>query len=162
MIELQLSGGFSAIYHSMDEGDVIRILRHPWAMIETDGDPVAYGIGYPHPRSYGAFPRVLARFVRELGVLSLEEAIRKMTSLPAEQIGQNERGRIRDGMYADITVFDPETIQDRATFTDPHQYSVGVRHVLVNGVPVIRNGAFTGRRPGRVLRGPARPNQPSR
>ncbi len=162
VIELQLSGGFSAIYHSMDEGDVIRILRHPWAMIETDGDPVAYGIGYPHPRSYGAFPRVLARFVRELGVLSLEEAIRKMTSLPAEQIGQNERGRIRDGMYADITVFDPETIQDRATFTDPHQYSVGVRHVLVNGVPVIRNGAFTGRRPGRVLRGPARPNQPSR
>ena len=156
VIELQLAGGFSGIYHVMDEEDVKRIMRHPYAMFETDGDPVAYGVGYPHPRSYGAFPRVLARYVRELGVLTLEEAIRRMTSLSAEQIGQHERGRIEEGMYADITVFDPEIIQDRATFTDPHQYAFGIHHVVVNGVPVIRDGALTGAKPGRVLVGPAR------
>ncbi|MFQ5789395.1 MAG: amidohydrolase family protein [Acidobacteriota bacterium] len=157
VIELQLKGGFGAIYHSMNEEDLIRILRHPYAMIDTDGDPVGYGIGFPHPRSYGTFPRVLGRYVRELGVLTLEEAIRRVTALSAEQIGQHERGRIAEGMYADITVFDSQTIADRATFTDPHRYSVGVRHVVVNGVPVMKNGALTGARPGRVLKGPARP-----
>jgi N-acyl-D-amino-acid deacylase len=156
IIELQLAGGFSAIYHAMDEQDVIRILQHPYAMIETDGDPVAYGSGFPHPRSYGAFPRVLARYVRELKVISMEEAIRRMTSMAADQIGQRERGRIQEGAYADITVFDPQRIQDRATYLDPHQYSVGVEHVLINGVPVIKNASFTGERPGRVLKGPAR------
>lgn len=160
VIELQLAGGFSAIYHAMDEADVVRILRHPFAMIETDGDAVGYGIGFPHPRSYGAFPRVLARYVREQGVLSLEEAIRRMTSLPADQIGQPDRGRVREGAFADLTIFDPERIADRATFTDPHQYPVGVHHVLVNGVPVIRNGAMTGATPGAVLLGPARPVLP--
>ncbi|MCS6816782.1 MAG: D-aminoacylase [Blastocatellia bacterium] len=157
VIELQLAGGFSAIYHSMDEEDVKRIMQHPWAMFETDGDLVGYGEGFPHPRSYGAFPRVLARYVRELKVLTLEEAIRRMTSLSAAQIGQFERGVIREGMYADIVVFDPERIQDLATYTDPHRYSVGVVHLLVNGVLVIRNAALTGEKPGRVLRGPARP-----
>jgi N-acyl-D-aspartate/D-glutamate deacylase len=157
VIELQLRGGFSAIYHSMDEADVERIMRHPLAMFETDGDPVGYGIGYPHPRSYGAFPRVLARYVRERGVLSLEEAVKKMTSMPADQIHQPERGRIAEGMFADVTVFDPLTIEDRATYDDPHQYPFGIRHVIVNGVPVIAEGALTGERPGRVLRGPARP-----
>jgi N-acyl-D-aspartate/D-glutamate deacylase len=159
VIELQLAGGFSAIYHSMDEEDVIRIMQHPWAMFETDGDLVGYGEGFPHPRSYGAFPRVLARYVRDLKVLTLEEAIRKMTSLPAAHIGQRERGVIREGMYADIVVFDPDRIQDLATYTDPHRYSVGIVHVLVNGVPVIRQGALTGEKPGRVLKGPARPIQ---
>lgn len=155
-IELQLAGGFSAIYHAMDEADVIRILQHPLAMIETDGDPVAYGFGYPHPRSYGSFPRVLARYVRELEAISLEEAIRRMTSLSADQVGQHERGRVQEGMFADLTVFNPETIQDRATFEDPHQYSVGIHHVVVNGVPVLQDGVLTGARPGQVLRGPAR------
>jgi N-acyl-D-aspartate/D-glutamate deacylase len=156
VIELQLQGGFSAIYHSMDEDDLVRIMQHPLAMIETDGDPVGYGMGFPHPRSYGAFARVLARYVRELRVISLEEAIKKMTSMPADQIGQHDRGRIREGAFADITVFDPETIQDRATFTDPHQYAVGVHHMVINGVPVIHDGALTGATPGRVLKGPAR------
>jgi len=155
-IELQLAGGFSAIYHAMDEADVIRILQHPLAMIETDGDPVAYGFDYPHPRSYGSFPRVLARYVRELGVISLEEAIRRMTSLSADQVGQHDRGRVQEGMFADLTVFDPETIQDRATFEDPHQYSVGIHHVVVNGVPVLQDGVLTGAKPGQVLKGPAR------
>jgi len=156
LIELQLAGGFSAIYHSMNEEDLASILRHPLAMIETDGDNVSYGIGFPHPRSYGAFPRVLGRYVRELKLLTLEEAVRRMTSLPAVQVGQHERGRIAEGLFADVTVFDPETVGDRATYTDPHQYSVGIHHLIVNGRPVIRNGAYTGERPGRVLKGPAR------
>jgi N-acyl-D-aspartate/D-glutamate deacylase len=141
----------------MDEADVIRILQHPLAMIETDGDPVAYGEGFPHPRSYGTFPRILARYVREPKTISLEEAVKKMTSMPAAQIGQPERGRIAEGLFADIAVFDPQQIADRATYTDPHQYAVGIRHVIVNGVAVIRDASFTGDRPGRWLKGPARP-----
>ncbi len=158
VIELQLQGGFSAIYHAMSEEDVERIMQHPFSMFDTDGDNVSYGVGHPHPRSYGTFPRILGRYVRERGVISLEEAIRKMTSLSAEQIGQRERGRIAEGLYADLTIFDFDTILDRATYTDPHQYSVGVMHVIVNGVPIIRDAALTGERPGRVLRGPARPD----
>lgn len=159
LIELQLGGGFSAIYHAMDEEDIVRILRHPLAMIETDGDPVGFGEGFPHPRTYGAFPRVLARYVREQGVLTLEDAVRRMTSLAADQIGQKDRGRLREGAYADITVFDPDRIADKASYVDPHQYAVGVVHVLVNGVPVMRGGALTGAMPGRPLLGPARPDR---
>ncbi|MDP2955516.1 MAG: D-aminoacylase [Longimicrobiales bacterium] len=155
-IELQLKGGFSAIYHSMDEADVVRILQHPLAMIDTDGDPVGYGVGYPHPRTYGAFPRILAKYVREMGVITLEEAVRKMTSMPAQWIGQTDRGVLAEGMLADVAVFDPETIQDKATFDDPHQFSVGIEELLVNGVPVIRGGALTGEKPGRWIRGPVR------
>ncbi|MDH3441396.1 MAG: D-aminoacylase [Gammaproteobacteria bacterium] len=159
VIELQQKGGFSAIFHAMDEQDVIRIMQHPLAMIETDGDPVSYGDGFPHPRSYGAFPRVLARYVRELGVLTLEEAIKKMTSMPADQYNQGERGRIVEGAYADIVVFDADTIQDQATYTDPHRYPTGIEHVLINGRFVIRSGALTGERPGVWIRGPARPDR---
>jgi N-acyl-D-amino-acid deacylase len=155
-IELQLKGGFSAIYHSIDEQDVQRIMRHPLAMFDTDADLVEYGFGFPHPRSYGTFPRVLGRYVRDLKVLTLEEAIRRMTSLSADQIGHAERGRVAVGAFADITAFDPDIIDDLATFTQPHQYPLGIRHVLVNGVAVIRNGAMTGAKPGRVLKGPAR------
>ena len=118
-IELQLVGGFSAIYHFMDEADVVRIMQHPQAMFETDGDPVGYGLGFPHPRSYGTFPRILGRYVREMGVLTLEEAIRKMTSMSADEIGQSERGRIADGMWADITIFDADRIMDQADYVDP-------------------------------------------
>ena len=149
--ELQLKGGFEGIFHAMDEADVVRLLRHTWAMIETDGDLVGWGQGFPHPRSYGAFPRVLARYVREQKVLTLEEAIRRMTSLPAAQFKLSERGQLREGLFADIVVFDAERIQDHATYTDPHRYSTGVAHLLVNGAPVIRNGALTGEKPGRVL-----------
>lgn len=155
-IELQLQGGFSAIYHAMDEADVIRIMQHPLAMIETDGDAVGYGIGYPHPRSYGAFPRVLARYVRELGVITLEEAVRKMTSMPARWLGRPDMGVLAEGMRADIAVFDPEIVADRATYADPHQYSVGITDLLVNGVPVMLQGGLTGEKPGRWIRGPAR------
>ena len=155
-IELQLAGGFSAIYHFMDEADVVRIMQHPQAMFETDGDPVGYGLGFPHPRSYGTFPRILGRYVREMGVLTLEEAVRKMTSMSADEIGQSERGRIADGMWADITIFDADRIMDQADYVDPHRYSVGIHHVIVNGVPVILDGSVTGAKPGQVLKGPAR------
>ena len=154
-IELHEGGGFSAIYHIMDEADVIRIMQHPLAMIETDGDNVGFGEGFPHPRSYGAFARVLARYVRELEVISLEEAVKKMTSMPALWLGQDERGVLAPGMLADIAVFDPNVIQDMASYTEPHQYSVGIEHLLVNGIPVITKGALTGDRPGRWLKGPA-------
>ena len=159
VIELQLKGGFSAIYHAMDEQDVIRIMTHPLAMIETDGDPVSYGEGFPHPRSYGAFPRVLARYVRELGVLTLEEAVRKMTSMPADQYNQRERGRIKEGAFADLVVCDPDTIQDEATYVDPHRYPTGIHHVMINGRFVIKSGALTGERPGVWIKGPARPER---
>ena len=158
LIDLQLAGGFSGIFYGMDEDDVKRIMRHPWAMFCTDGDPIRYGLGFPHPRSYGAFPRVLARYVREQKVLSLEEAIKKMTSMPAQQINQTERGLVKEGMYADLVVFDADKIQDLATFTDPHRFSVGIIHLIVNGVPVISNAAITGEKPGRIMKGPARPD----
>lgn len=158
-IELELQGGFTAIYHSMDEADVIRIMQHPLAMFDTDGDPVSYGVGFPHPRSYGAFPRVLARYVRELEVISLEEAIMKMTSMPADQFNLTDRGRIEEGAYADIVIFDPETIADQATFVDPHRYPIGIDHVLINGTFVLKSGALTGERPGKWLKGPARPGR---
>ncbi|MDH3224692.1 MAG: amidohydrolase family protein, partial [Gemmatimonadota bacterium] len=155
-IDLQLAGGFSAIYHAMEEEDVIRIMQHPLAMIETDGDAVGYGIGYPHPRSYGAFARVLGRYVRELEVLTLEEAVEKMTSMPARWLGRTDMGVLAEGMRADVAVFDPDVIEDRATYADPHQYSVGITDLLVNGVPVILDGGITGAKPGRWIRGPVR------
>ncbi len=158
-IDLQLKGGFSAIFHAMDEEDVIRILTHPLAMIETDGDPVSYGVGHPHPRSYGAFPRVLARYVRDLKVLTLEEAIKKMTSMPANQFNQPLRGRIIEGAIADITIFDPDTIQDTATYEDPHNYAVGINHVMVGGEFAKKYGALTGNKPGVWIRGPSRPDR---
>ena len=153
-IELQLAGGFSAIYHVMDEGDVQRIMRHPLATFQTDGDPVGYGEGFPHPRSYGAFPRVLARYVRELGVLTLEEAIHKMTRLSMDRLGQAERGSIAEGMIADLVVFDPETIQDNADYVQPHQFSTGIEIMIINGTLVIDGMALTGERPGTVLTRP--------
>ncbi|MEX2531668.1 MAG: D-aminoacylase [Gemmatimonadota bacterium] len=154
VIELQLAGGFSAIYHFMDIEDVKRIMQHPYAMFQTDGDLVGYGVGFPHPRSYGSFPRILGDFVRDQGVLTLEEAIHKMTAQSADRIGQGERGRIAEGMFADITVFDYANVRDKATYVDPHQFPEGIRHVLVNGVPVVLDGSITGATPGRVLTGP--------
>ena len=129
-------------------------MQHPLAMIETDGDAVGYGIGYPHPRSYGAFARVLSRYVRELKVLTLEEAVKKMTSMPARWLGRSDMGILREGMRADIAVFNPDEVRDLASYTDPHQYSVGITNLLVNGVPVIRDGGITGEKPGRWIRGP--------
>jgi N-acyl-D-amino-acid deacylase len=139
-------GGADIICHSMREEDVLAFYRKPWVMVASDG-----GIGSRHPRGAGTFPRVLARFVREKGVLSLTEAIRKMTSMPARRLKLADRGRIRPGAKADIVLFDPETIADRSTFADPTALAQGIGLVLVNGEPVWDGEKPTGRRPGRVL-----------
>jgi len=150
-IEIQTQGGASGVWHVVDEEDIRRIMQHPWTMISSDGGIGVPGHGHPHPRSYGAFARVLGRYVREQRVLTLEEAIRKMTSLPAWRTKQPERGRIEEGAFADIVVFDAETVTDLATYEDPHRFAVGVDHVVVNGVPVFLNGSLTGEKPGRIL-----------
>jgi N-acyl-D-aspartate/D-glutamate deacylase len=151
-IEIQGAGGASGVWHVAEETDVRRIMKHPFTMISSDGDIGVLDHGHPHPRNYGAFARVLGRYVREEKVLSLEEAVRKMTSLPAWRIGQPERGRIAEGAFADVAVFNPATIRDLATYENPHRFSVGVEYVLVNGVLVLRSASLTGEKPGRVLR----------
>ncbi len=152
------NGHTDAIYFSMNEWDVRSAIGHWWTSFCTDFGAVAVdGVlseDMVHPRVYGSFPRILGRYVRQHGVLSLEQAIRKMTSLPAQRVGLLDRGILRPGMAADIAVFDPETIIDRATFADPHQYSEGVEYVFVNGKLVLDGGEITRERPGRGLRGP--------
>ena len=155
VIELQLKGGCSAIFHAYDEADVERLMRSPLAIIGSDGSLTRLGDGAPHPRAFGTYPRVLGRYVRDRTVLGLEDAVRKMTSFPAARLGLADRGLLREGFAADVTVFDAATIADRATFTDPHHYSEGIRYVLVNGVLVMDHGTHTGAMPGKVLRGPA-------
>lgn len=144
------------VIHQMEEQDVERIAGYPWAAVGSDGSSLRaegpLSAGKPHPRSYGCFPRFLARYWRERRRVSLEEAVRKMTSLPASRLGLTRRGRIAPGFWADIVCFDPKTVGDTATFQEPHRYPQGIPHVLVNGVPVVRNGEYTGQRPGKVLR----------
>ena len=155
-MEIQMKGGCSAIYHAINEDDVVRIMQSPYTMIATDGFSPKPGEGSPHPRCYGTFARVLGRYVREKHVITLEDAIRKMTGLPSARLKLADRGLLRVGMKADIVVFNPETVTDKSEFTNPHQYSVGVQHVIVNGTPVLLEGAMSGSRAGRVLYGPAR------
>jgi N-acyl-D-amino-acid deacylase len=151
-IEIQTSGGAGGVWHVVDEADVRRIMVHPWTMFSSDGGILIPGVGHPHPRGNGAFARVLGHYVRDERVLSLEEAVRKMTSLPAWRMNDATRGRIAEGMVADIAIFDAARIIDRATYEDPHQYAEGMVHVLIAGEPVLRDGELTGARPGRVLR----------
>ena len=149
-------GGCQGIFHAMSEDDLVRILVHPATMIASDGEVPTFGRANPHPRSYGTFARVLGVYVREKRVLSLEEAVRKMTSFPAARLGLGDRGLLRPGMKADLTVFDPANVADTATFNNPHQYAVGISAVIVNGQVVFENGAMTDARPGRVLYGPGK------
>jgi len=150
--EVMRRGGANAIFHVLDEGDVERIMAHPFTAIASDGRLSEPGVGHPHPRAYGTFPRVLGHYVRDRGVVTLEEAVRKMTSLPADRLGLHDRGRIAPGQWADLVVFDPATVADRATFQEPHQYPAGIYFVFVNGVPMVDRGEFTDLRPGRILR----------
>lgn len=150
------SGGCGGIYHAIDEQDLQRVLRHPATMIASDGGVPVFGQASPHPRSYGTFARVLGRYARDLKVITLEDAVRKMTSFPAQRLGLPDRGVLREGMKADIAVFDPVTVRDRATFEQPHQYSEGVSLVIINGQVVLENGAVTAARPGRILYGPGK------
>ncbi len=152
ILEGVLNGGAGMVYHVIDEEDVKRIMAHPQTMIASDGRLTQFGAGVPHPRNYGTFPRVLGRYVRELRVLSLPQAIHKMTGMPAARLGLADRGCVRDGCVADLVLFSAETVRDVGTFTDPHHYPEGIVWVLVNGEPVVANGVFTSARPGRVVR----------
>lgn len=158
----QGSGRVMAIYHMMSEDDVQWALQRPWASIGSDAGAALNagetdGLGLPHPRSYGTFPRVLGRYVRDLGVLTLEDAIRKMTSWPATRMRLERRGVIREGAWADITIFDLDRVQDLATYDEPVLFPVGIETVLVNGVVVLEDGGrHTGARPGQVLYGAGR------
>jgi N-acyl-D-amino-acid deacylase len=144
-------GGCSGVFHAIDEQDLERILRHPATMIGSDGEIPIFGQNAPHPRSYGTFARVLAVYVRERKTLTLEDAVRKMTSFPAQRIGLLDRGLLRPGMKADIVIFDPARVRDLATFDRPHQYAEGFSHVMVNGQVVFESQAMTAARPGKVL-----------
>jgi N-acyl-D-amino-acid deacylase len=162
----QGEGRVMAIYHMMSEADVQWALQRPWTSIGSDAGAalsagVTDGLGLPHPRSYGTFPRVLARYVRDTGTLTLEEAIRKMTSWPATRMRLDRRGVIREGAWADITIFDLERVQDMATYDEPVLFPEGIEYVLVNGVVTIEDGGtHTGARSGHVLYGPGRePNR---
>ena len=148
----QQKGGCQAVYHAISEEDIERILRSPYTMIGSDGEIPQFGKGAPHPRSYGTFSRVLARYVRERKVLTLEDAVRKMSGYTAERLRLLDRGLLRPGMKADIVIFDPAKVQDKADYANPHQYAEGVQDLIINGQRVIASGQLTAARPGRILR----------
>jgi len=154
VVRLQELGGCSCIYHAISEDDVERIMRYPGTMIASDGGIPVFGVDVPHPRNYGTFARVLGRYVRERKVLTLEDAVRRMTSLPAIRFRIVDRGLLRPGMKADVAVFDAATVIDKSEFGKPHQYAEGFTHVLVNGIPVLVDGKMLPARPGRALYGP--------
>ncbi len=149
---------YSAAF-GISEPDIIDALRQPWVSVCTDSQGTApdglLGKDHPHPRAYGTFARILRKYVREEKILSLEDAIRKFTSLAAQRMGLPDRGVLRAGNWADVVVFDPETVSDRATFAAPNQLSTGMEYVLVNGVAVVFAGQATKALPGKPLRGPA-------
>ncbi len=152
-------GAFTEVaVFGMSEPDVLLALKQPWVSIDNDSQGTSpeglLGKEHPHPRAYGTFPRILRKYVREENQLSLPEAIRKFSALPAQRMRLTDRGVLKQGMWADVVVFDPATITDKATFENPNQFSVGMEFVLVNGVPVIEKGKMTGALPGKVLRGP--------
>lgn len=154
VVEIVQKGGCSAVYHAISEDDLVRIMKHPATMIASDAAPgiPVFGKDVPHPRAYGTFARVLGVYVRDKKVLTLEDAVRKMSGWPAQRMGLTDRGVIRPGMKADIVVFNPATIADKATFEKPHQYAEGVADVLVNGRLTLLHGKTTGERSGRALR----------
>ncbi|HEX9106149.1 MAG TPA: D-aminoacylase [Longimicrobiales bacterium] len=151
-IEIQMHGGAQGVWHVVDEADIRRIMTYPWTMFSSDGEIGVLDHAHPHPRNYGATARILGRYVRGQKVLPLEEAVRKLTSLPAWRFGQMDRGTLAEGQWGDVVVFDPARVRDLATYADPHRFSVGVEYVWVNGVPVLTSNSLTGARPGRVLR----------
>ena len=152
IFEIQTNGSGSGVFHGMDEPDLQKFMQHPNTMIACDSGIRVFGEGVPHPRGYGNNARVLGRYVRELHVLRLEDAIRKMTSLPANTFQFANRGELRVGNWADIVVFDPEKVLDQATYTDPHHYPLGIPDVMVNGQLVLKDGELTPARPGQALR----------
>jgi N-acyl-D-aspartate/D-glutamate deacylase len=154
-------GSVGCVYFIMSEDDLALGLRQPWVAIGSDGSALSVDgplrSGVPHPRNFGTFPRVLGRYVREQKVITLEEAVRKMTSLPASILGLTERGTIAAGQAADLVIFDPVTVSDRATFENPFQYPVGIDTVIVGGQIVLDERQHTNARPGKVIRHRAAP-----
>jgi N-acyl-D-amino-acid deacylase len=153
IIEIEKNGGASCVFFQMDEKDVEDLMKLPYNMHGSDGGVQEVGRGVPHPRNYGTFPRVISYYVREKGILSLEEAVRKMTSLPAQVFRLKDRGLLNEGMYADICIFDIEKFRDKATFAEPHQYSQGLSYVIVNGKIAIQDNKHTQSKSGMVLYG---------
>jgi len=155
-IEIYEKGGAQMVYQAMDEPDVQSIMRQPFTMIASDSGVRAFGSGVPHPRGYGNNARVPGRYVSELKIITLEDAIRKMTSLPAQTFGFKDRGLIREGFAADLVIFDENTVGDKATFVQPHQYAEGFSAVIVNGEVVFDGKQMTGTMPGRAIFGPGK------
>jgi N-acyl-D-amino-acid deacylase len=155
---LEENGSVPTVYFHHTEPDMQLALKQPFTSVGSDGLAMSpegpLGKTRPHPRSYGTFPRVLGRYTRELKVLTLPEAVHKMTAMNADKIGIRDRGLLKVGYRADVTVFDANTVADKATFLDPHQYPAGIPYVVVNGVLVLDNGRHTGALPGQILRGP--------
>jgi N-acyl-D-amino-acid deacylase len=151
ILEMMQNGGASMVFHGMSEDDVKYIMKYPFNMFASDASIRVWQLGSPHPRGYGTNARILGKYVREENVLSLEEAIRRMTSLPAQKFGLRNRGLLREGYAADIVIFSEKEVTDRSTFEKPHQYSTGFKYVLVNGSITVENGMHTGQRTGAVL-----------
>lgn len=156
VVDIMLNGGAGAVFHGMGEEDVKRIMQYPFGMFASDASIRVWGEGMPHPRGYGTNARVLAKYVREEKIISLKEAIRRMASLPAQKFQLQGRGLIKEGMFADIVIFDEHTVQDMATFEKPHAYSKGFKYVIVNGKITVGQGKHTGIRNGKALYGPGK------
>jgi len=152
ILDIQARGGAQGVFHGMSEPDLKKFLAQTRTRIASDSGIRKFGDAVPHPRGYGNNARIFARYVRELKVITLEEAVRKMTSLPAQTFKLRDRGELRPGAIADLVVFDPATVNDLSTYDDPHHYAAGFGDVIVNGVPVIRDGTLTGARPGQPVR----------
>jgi N-acyl-D-amino-acid deacylase len=156
VMDMMIKGGASMVFHGMGEDDVKRIMQYPFNMFASDASIRVFNQGAPHPRGYGTNARVLGKYVREEGVISLEEAVRRMTSLPAQKFGLKDRGLLREGMAADIVIFDEKEVADLSTYDKPHAYSKGFRYVIVNGKLVVDEQKHTGERSGKTLRRPNR------
>jgi len=152
ILDIHKNGGASAVFHGMNEDDVQKFLVHPNTMVASDSRVMDFQKGVPHPRGYGNNARVLGRYVRELKLLRIEDAIRRMTTLPAATFRMKDRGQLREGAHADIVIFDPAAVQDHATFPDPHHYATGFKRVFVNGIAVVEDDKHTGARPGQPVR----------
>ncbi len=156
VIEMMMQGGAGMVFHGMSEDDVKNIMKYPFNMFASDASIRIFGQGAPHPRGYGTNARVLSKYVRDEKVLSLEEAVRRMTSLPAQKFQLKDRGLLREGYAADIVIFDEKEVKDLSTYDKPHQYSTGFKYVLVNGKLTVENGKHNGTRSGQVLTGPGK------
>jgi N-acyl-D-amino-acid deacylase len=152
IMEMMEHGGAGMVFHGMSDDDVKAIMKYPFNMFASDASIRIYGAGNPHPRGYGTNARVLSKYVRDEKVITLEEAIRRMTSLPAQKFQLQNRGILREGFAADIVIFDEEKVQDLSTYNQPHQYSTGFKYVLVNGQLTVDEGKHNGTRAGNTLR----------